>query len=72
MQIVNLKVGGNRIGINLDYIVTINWNDPNYYMDGGTAKMVDGSTIALDQNAMLKLSAILKIQDIDWDNQYER
>lgn len=72
MQIVNLKVGGNRIGVNLDYIVTINWNDPNYYMDGGTAKMVDGSTIALDQNAMLKLSAILKIQDIDWDNQYER
>lgn len=72
MQIVNLKVGGNRIGVNLDYIVTINWNDPNYYMDGGTAKMVDGSTIALDKNAMLKLSAILKIQDIDWDNQYER
>lgn len=72
MQIVNLKIGGNRIGVNLDYIVTINWNDPNYYMDGGTAKMVDGSTIALDQNAMLKLSAILKIQDIDWDNQYER
>lgn len=72
MQIVNLKVGGNRIGVNLDHIVTINWNDPSYYMDGGTAKMVDGSTITLDKNAMLKLSAILKIQDIDWDNQYER
>ena len=72
MQIVNLKIGGNRIGVNLDHIITITWNDPNYYMDGGTAKMIDGSTIVLDANAMLKLSAILKIQDIDWDNQYER
>ena len=72
MQIVNLEVGGNRIGVNLDHIMTISWNDPDYYMEGGTAKMIDGSTIALDENAMLKVLAIVKIQDIDWDDQYER
>ena len=72
MRLVNINVGGTRMGVNLDQIVTISWNTPDYYLDGGTAKMMDGSTIVLDKKAMLKLEAMLKIVDIDWDNQYER
>jgi hypothetical protein len=72
MQLVNITVGGNRIGVNIDQIVTITWTTPDYYLDGGTAKMIDGSTIALDTKAMLKLQSMIKIVDTDWDNQYER
>lgn len=72
MRLVNINVGGKRIGLNLDAIVSIDWTDPSWYPTGGTAKMIDGSTIALDEKAMVKISAIIKIVDDDWDNEYER
>ena len=55
MQIICITVGSKRIGINPANIVTIEWNDPKKFMKGGTAKMVDGASIVLDEQAMLNL-----------------
>lgn len=57
MQLVCITTGGKRVGINPDNILTITFNDPTYHMKGGTAKMLDGSSITLDEQAMLNLTA---------------
>lgn len=57
MQLVCITIGGKRVGINPDNILTITFNDPTYHMKGGTAKMLDGSSIILDEQAMLNLTA---------------
>lgn len=71
MQIITVNSGGTSIGINPEHIVKIVWSNPQKYMEGGVATMVDGTTVTLDKKAMIKFTASHSVSHPDFD-MYER
>lgn len=70
MMLICITTGGKRVGINPDNIISITFNDPTHHMKGGTAKMIDGSTITLDEQAMLNIAAASNIVNKDFKDMY--
>lgn len=70
MMLICITTGGKRVGINPDNIISVTFNDPTYHMKGGTAKMIDGSTITLDEQAMLNIAAASSIVNKDFKDMY--
>lgn len=70
MMLICITTGGKRVGINPDNIISVTFNDPTYHMKGGTAKMIDGSTIILDEQAMLNIAAASSIVNKDFKDMY--
>ena len=70
MMLICITTGGKRVGINPDNIISVTFNDPTYHMKGGTAKMIDGSTITLDEQAMLNIAAASTIVNKDFKDMY--
>jgi hypothetical protein len=69
-MLICITTGGKRVGINPDNIISVTFNDPTYHMKGGTAKMIDGSTIILDEQAMLNIAAASSIVNKDFKDMY--
>ncbi len=70
MMLICITTGGKRVGLNPDNIISITFNDPTYHMKGGTAKLIDGSTVTLDEQAMLNIAAASTIVNKDFKDMY--
>ena len=71
MQLITITSGGTRMAINPEHIVKIVWSNPDKYMEGGVATMIDGSTVNLDKTAMIKFMASHSVSHPDF-GMYER